>query len=362
MRTNKKTNASRVVAGVSLAGGIGAPAAKQGAEAQLRRMVMANLLWEDTAYQSGEGIASEIASTIPSVDAQTCFEIAVESREKQKLRHIPLFLLREMVRYPEHRKFVREGVRRVCTRPDQLGELLSIYWKTNNGKKAVAKQLKLGIADTFNNFDEYQLSKWNRDADVKLRDVMFVTHPNPGQEKQDLFNRLANNELKTPDTWEVGLSACKKEEDKREVWEDLITRNKLGALAVLRNLRNMIDVKVPKKMIRQAISQCSPRMLLPLDFIKAADFAPDYVDEINDLMMSCLGQFPKLLGETIFILDVSGSMWNPLSSRSQYNRMEAGVAMAMLAKEMCEHSSLYLTAGSDGTRTHKTEKHPVHHG
>ena len=42
--------------------------------------------------------------------------------------------------------------------------------------------------------------------------------------------------LAAPDTGEVALSAGK---DKREVWERLFAERKLGAIALLRNLRNM---------------------------------------------------------------------------------------------------------------------------
>ena len=47
--------------------------------------------------------------------------------------------------------------------------------------------------------------------------------------------------MTTPDTWEVALSGGA---DKKEVFERLIRENKLGALALLRNLRNMTEAKV----------------------------------------------------------------------------------------------------------------------
>jgi hypothetical protein len=71
-------------------------------------------------------------------------------------------------------------------------------------------------------------------------------------------------------------------------------------------------------------------------------------------MFSCLSQFPKLKGETVFVLDVSGSMGNVVSAKSEFNRMDAGIAMTMIAREMCENCTIYLTAGSDATRIHKT--------
>ena len=353
MKTNRKTPVKRF-SDDNLAGGMGMPAALQSNEAKLRRLVMACLLWEDTAYEDGVSIVEEIKKTIPLVSGEFCLELATKARTEQKLRHVPLLVIREMCRYDSHRKFVREAIKRVCTRPDQLSELLSLYWIDG---KSIPKQMKLGMSDAFNSYDEYQLAKWNKDADIKLRDVLFLSHAKPNSpEKEALFKKLVDNQLATPDTWEVGLSAAKTNGDKVAVWTSLIESKKLGELAVLRNLRNMIDAGVPKKLIRQAINQCRGSMLLPIDFIKAADYAPDYLTDLEDLMFKCLAQYPKLKGETVFVLDVSGSMGLSVSGKSDYSRMDVGIALTMMAKEMCEGCTIYLTAGDDGRRIHKTAK------
>lgn len=354
MKTNKKTPVKKT-SNVRLAGGSGMLAALQSNEQALKRTVLACLLWEDNFYQDKVSSVEEIKRLVPLVSGRFCADLAIEAREMQKLRHVPLMLIREMCRYDSHRPFVREAVNRVCTRPDQLTELLSLYWL--EGKKPLAKQLKLGLADALLKFDRYQISKWNRDADIKLRDILFLTHPKPQNEDQaQLFKDLAEGTLTPADTWEVKRSAAKNVEDKKAIWKDLISRDKLGALAVLRNLRNMQQDGLDKATIRKAISQSSASMLLPIDFIKAADYAPDYLPELQELMFRCLAQYPKIKGETIFVLDVSGSMGSRLSSKSDYNRMEAGMAMAMMAAEVCEHCTIYLTAGSDIARKHSTQK------
>jgi hypothetical protein len=48
-----------------LAGGLGLKAAKQDNLSLLRRVVMANLLWENVAYSDGESVSNEIARLIP---------------------------------------------------------------------------------------------------------------------------------------------------------------------------------------------------------------------------------------------------------------------------------------------------------
>lgn len=348
-RLNKAATA--VLSDVRLAGGMGKVAAKSTHEAQLRRLVMTCLLWEDTAYITGQKIDEQIRTLVPLIDASVVAKIAIASRKEQKLRHVPLLLIREMCRYESHRKYVRFVIKSVCTRADQITDLMALYWKTNSGKKSLPKQMKLGIADALVGFDEYQLAKYNRATEVKLRDAMRLTHPKP--KDVELFRRLASDTLQTPDTWEVGLSAAKNDADKAQVWRSLIAGKKLGALATLRNLRNMQAV-LTKAEIRQAIKSTNPAMLLPIDFIKAVKFAPDFAQELEQLMFSCLAQFPKLKGESVFVLDVSGSMRTQVSAKTEATRLDVGIAMAMLAVEMCESCTIYLTAG--GHQGHKTEK------
>ena len=55
-----------------------------------------------------------------------------------------------------------------------------------------------------------------------------------------MWKRLIAGELAVPDTWEVALSSGA---NKREAWERLLREQKLGALALLRNLRNMREAE-----------------------------------------------------------------------------------------------------------------------
>ena len=218
-----------------LAGGKGNLAAKQSNIAHLRRAVLANLLWEDIAYMDGESVSEEIKRLIPLCDPKDVADLAVEARTFQKLRHTPLLIVSEMCKYKDHSKYVSKVLPKIITRADMITDMLAIYWK--DGKKKLSAQLKKGLAASFNNFNEYQFAKYDRNAAIKLRDVMFLTHPKPEQGKEELFKRVANRTLATPDTWEVALSTGK---DKKETWTRLILEGKIGGLAMFRNLRNMI--------------------------------------------------------------------------------------------------------------------------
>ena len=331
---------------VRLAGGAGLKAAKQPNIQLLRRITLANLLWEDCAYVDGKKIANEISNLIPLCDAKDVANLALECRLVQKLRHTPLFIISEMCKYDEHRALVGSLLPKVITRADMITDFLAIYWK--EGKRPLANQVKKGLAESFHNFDEYQFAKYDRDAAIKLRDVMFLVHPKANdQAEQELFNRIAERNLKTPDTWEVALSAGA---DKCETWTRLINERKLGAMALFRNLSNMKKAHVPMSTITNGIKNAKGGMLLPLDYLKAARMAPEFSSYIEEKMLDSYKHLPKLPGKTLFIVDVSGSMGCLTSSGTVFSRLDQACAMAMLAANQCEEYKLVATAGDDWKR------------
>lgn len=300
-------------------------------EQQLRRSIMACLLWENQFYEDGVEIADRIISLIKEVKPEKVAEMAIEAREKMKLRHIPLLLIRELAR---QNKFpISPTLTRIVQRADELAEFLALYWK--NGKCPISAQVKKGLAEAFTKFNEYQLAKYNRDGAIRLRDVLFLCHAKPKDAEQDaLWKRLINDGLTIPDTWEVALSVGK---DKKETWERLIKENKLGGLAFLRNLRNMKEANVDESIIFSGLESMKVDRVLPFRFIAAARYAPQWEDKIEPIMLKCLEGHEKLFGKTVLLVDVSGSMDERLSAKSDMTRMDTAMGLAILAREICEN-------------------------
>src|SRR5215831_7595140 len=90
-----------------------APARHISPELQLRRSVLACLLWENQFYEDGIEIAGRIAELVPTVAAEKVATLAVEAREQMKLRHAPVLLVREMARHKSHRAPVSDTLARV---------------------------------------------------------------------------------------------------------------------------------------------------------------------------------------------------------------------------------------------------------
>jgi 60 kDa SS-A/Ro ribonucleoprotein len=96
----------------------GGPAKVLTAEQRLRRSVLSCMLWESEFYEDGAEIAARIRELVPMVAAERVAELAVEARERMKLRHVPLLLVREMARVATHRGLVAETLGRVIQRAD----------------------------------------------------------------------------------------------------------------------------------------------------------------------------------------------------------------------------------------------------
>ena len=306
-------------------------------ELQLRRLVCACLLWEKTCYEDGESVADRIIKIIPLVKPEKVAALAIEARTEFKLRHVPLLLVREMARLSTHKSFVAETLAEVIQRPDELAEFLAIYWK--DGRQPLSTQVKKGLAKAFTKFNTYQLAKYNRGGAIKLRDVLFLCHAKgKDAEQQLILNQLVDNTLPIPDTWETQLSAGN---DKKTVWESLIAKRELGGLALLRNLRNMEQSGVSENCVKEALLSMKVDRILPYRFIAAAKYAPQWEPWIETALLKCLKTQAPLLGSTVILLDVSGSMENQVSNKSDITRLDAACGMAILLRQICEHVRIY---------------------
>jgi hypothetical protein len=293
---------------------------------RLRRSVLACMLWEDEFYEDGEAISARIGDLASRVDPEIVAKLAIEARSKMNLRHAPLLLLTVLARTGATReKLVANTVAEVIQRADELSELVAIYWR--NGKRPLPAQFKKGLARAFEKFDAYELAKYDRPGPVRLRDVLFLVHARPrAAEQAETWRKLASKELDSPDTWEVSLSGGA---DKRETFERLLKTDKLGYLALLRNLRNMTQSGVDEDLVRRAIEdRKGARRVLPFRFVAAARAAPIFDREIDQALQVAIKEQPKLEGRTIVLVDVSGSMVTRLSARSDLTRMDAAAALA----------------------------------
>lgn len=319
---------------------------------KLRRTCCTALLGEDTFYENGESIKDRVSSYMDDITSKQANEALRIAKEDNKLRHMPLFLIKGMLK----KGWVdADTVSKVCTRPDDITEILAMYWQDPDNKHCLPKKLVKGLQKSFNSFDQYQLSKYlAKDKAIKLKDALRIVHPDPNKSRNpnqsSVYKEIIDGTLRmSEDTWEVAISACGKDTaKKKEVWTRLLTEKtekglpKLGALALLRNLRNMDGCGVDHKIINEALKNASMKKILPFQIIGAARYAnPDFAGVLQDKLLESIKGYDKLEGDTLFLLDVSGSMGGSLSAKSELNRLDACAGVAAILDGICENSTLY---------------------
>lgn len=208
---------------------------------------------EDKFYESGEVRVRRVADLVRKCSPEFVARLAVYTREQMHLRSVPLLLLVELAQCQRGNSLISRAVARTVQRADEITELLMCYqWRTGRRNlKRLSSQLRKGLAEAFNKFDEYQFAKYNRKGrKVTLRDALVLVHPKPKDNVQsEIFRKILNGTLATPYTWETELSRVGKQHFKskgdrekaiKHTWQELIASGRMGYMAMLRNLRNMI--------------------------------------------------------------------------------------------------------------------------
>lgn len=196
------------------------------AKTKLVTEVLASFV-EGKFYQNKTQVVRDLQETVRTVleiDPEFVLKLAVYARKVMYLRSVPLFLINEYANsgriLPNSRKYVSACIGRA----DEITELLALSLESREelpGKKASQFILK-GLGPAFNNFDEYQFAKYNREATVTLKDALFLCHPcAKSLAQQTLFDAIANDDLATPDTWEVEISG---KGSTKETWEAMLEK------------------------------------------------------------------------------------------------------------------------------------------
>lgn len=322
----------------------------------------------DQFYEAANEKLLRLRELISRNEAEFVAKLAIYTREQMYMRSVPLVLAVELAKVHSGDGLVGRLVARIVQRADEITELLSYYAMAGNRAGAkqlnkLSKQLQKGLADAFNKFDEYQFAKYNRDARVKFKDALFLVHPKAKDEAQQLlFDKIVKDDLRTPYTWEVELSALGqivyvtpelKQAALRTKWEELILSKKLGYMATLRNLRNILEAEVSKEALNNLCEfladsrAVAKSKQLPFRFLSAyrelKELKNGRVSKVLDaLEQAVLYSAVNIPGydentKVVIAADVSGSMQKAISPKSKVQNFDIGLMLAMLMQNRCEH-------------------------
>lgn len=314
---------------------------------KLVTQVLTSFFNEEKFY--GDNTA-DMVKTIKAVieqDPEFVAKLAVFARREFNMRSVSHVLAAYLAHEPAGKRYARKVVNRICVRGDDATEIMSFYLSTFG--KPIPNSLRRGLKDVLERFDIYTLAKYKGAGKaVKMRDLVALCRPAPKSNAAALaFKMLLAGTLDPPYTWEVEIS---KYGNNKETWERLIASKKVGHMAILRNLRNIIKAK-PSNLDDALTWMTDPAAVmrskqLPFRFLSAykavADVGTSRIFRIlEQACMSSLENMPRLPGTTAIFLDVSGSMSSHVSEKSHIRCYEIGALIGLMANRICDDSVFY---------------------
>ena len=247
-------------------------------------------------------------------NGEATLQLAGRLRNEDHIRVTPQVIL---VRAANHKALKGTGLVRkyapaIVKRADEPATGLA-YQLGAYGKDApIPNSLKSAWADALEHFDEYALAKYRmEDHAVKLVDVVNLVRP-----KSEAVSKLVKGQLKTTDqTWEAIIS---KEGSTTEAWTKAI--DVMGHMALLRNVRNLIQKEVPMDLFLDKLVEGVPKgKQLPFRYFAAYKAVGDGVSgRVKDAIEQCLevslGNLPRFSGRVMSLCDNSGSAWSATTS------------------------------------------------
>lgn len=255
----------------------------------------------------------------------------------------------------------------IIFRLDDMLEISACYMAKNPGKP-LSNAIKKGFKDALESADEYELAKYQmKGSAVSLVDLVNLVHPKPSKKMEPVFKKLMAGELKQFNTVEdkntkagqeiaaqvksgeitKEVADAKLKEAKEENYAELIRTRKIGYLALLRNLRNILKTSGNTELINMACE-----LLTDVNLIKQSLVFPHQIDLALEIMLtefnaSQMVKFVTALntayelaipnltelftnGRTAVVFDSSGSMSTAIRLSDKKQGSQAALDKAVL--------------------------------
>jgi hypothetical protein len=303
---------------VNRAGGL---AYTQDSKTALASLMLTSFL-TDQYYRDAQSTVLELVRLIHAVDPLFAAKAAVFARTRFGMRSVTHVVAGETASRVKGEQWPKRFYEAVVTRPDDVTEILG-YYSSAHGLHPLPNSLKKGLARALRGFDDYELAKYRADRQrISLVDAVNLCRPRPTPS----LTRLMSGTLPPADTWEVALTQagqsarreCHRVALKRRAWRRLLREDKLGYLALLRNLRNIVQTG-DEECIALAAHRLADRdalrrsQVFPIRIHTALThlqpIAPPTILRALELALElAFDNVPVLNGQTLVAVDASGSM------------------------------------------------------
>lgn len=223
----------------------------------------------------------------------------------------------------------RSFFRNYFHRLDGVGEVFSVVDLLGDKR---SHGLVRGAGDYISKQSEYTLGKYKMENKTySLYDLINITHANSLP-----INKYKANCLETADTWENRISNS---ENKNDDWVSLVKEQKLGYLALIRNLSNILKSNISREDIETyLVPQIANKKAIKKSLVFPYQIYSAAINSgiSNTIVLSALEKafvyacdnIPELEGNSVILLDISGSMNSPISYKSKISIKEAGACYA----------------------------------
>lgn len=291
----------------------GGQAFQQGAKMELVSILLTSFV-KDQYYRGADDTLARLKELLNDVDPIFAAKAAVFARDEFGMRSISHFVAGELAHRVKGEQWTKDFFNRIVVRPDDMTEILGYYLATYG--KPVPNSLKKGFAQAFGRMDAYKLAKYRQaDKAVSMVDVVNIVRPRPNDRNREALAKLVAGTLRNDATWESRMSKAGGNADaKADVWASLMDEGRMPYFALLRNLRN-IEQTGDRTLISRAAKQLveddpGSHRVLPFRFLTAYNEVqnPTLVRAISEALDRATVNVPKLDGETLVVIDHSGSM------------------------------------------------------
>lgn len=281
--------------------------------------VMLTSMVTDTFYRTEAEVTKHLRDLVDRVDPLFAAKTAVYSRREFGLRSITHLTAAQLASSISGTGWGSDFYRAIADRPDDMTEIVSLLKVDGMGRPLVSNAMRKGFGRRLSELDEYTLAKYaGRSGKVKLVDLVNVCHP----KATPALTALVKGSLPRPDTWEVAISAASGLEEKAAEWERLVVNDRLGYLALLRNIRNVaqhapnvlemaLDRLADEVFVRKA--RVFPyQILVAYLTIKNTELPSDVririLQGLDRAAMAAVSNIPIFKGRTLVAVDSSASM------------------------------------------------------
>lgn len=304
-------------------------------------MVLTSMVNEAKYYGDNTESMIGLAESLCRRDGEFVAKLAIWARTRGNMRTVSHVLCAVVGHCCSGEPFVRPMARVVASaRVDDGTEILATHKMLYGDKVRWPHALQRGVADALGDASPTSLARWqSKSREWKLRDTLRVTHPRPlADDLDEAMGKAVAMELPMPKSWETEVSG---RGNTKEVWDELVAENRLGTMALLRNLRNIIRSGADMGPVLARLSNPDAirrSRLLPFRFVVAYKelmnenlVSKAVFSALDDAMIASCENADQLPGSTAILIDSSGSMGMSLSEKSVATCIDVAATFGAMA-------------------------------